>query len=289
MKVTSKIVSLILLIVFFVGLCVLLYPAFSQYWNSKVQSRAVADYEKMLREMSKEDYTAVFESAYAYNDSLRELDFPMTEYNTISGYNDALNLNGQGMMGYITIQKLSVELPIYHSVTAEVLNIAAGHLPGTTLPVGGESTHAVLSAHRGLPNAKLFTDLDKMQIGDTFTITILDRVLTYQVDQITIVEPNDVSEIQIIPGEDLCTLLTCTPYGINTHRLLVRGRRIATVTQKTYYITSEAYLIDRLIVTPLVALPILFALIVYVMLKPVKKPETLEDLLKADERRSSKE
>ena len=289
MKVTSKIVSLILLIVFFVGLCVLLYPAFSQYWNSKVQSRAVADYESMLRSMSKEDYTAVFESAYAYNDRLRELAFPMTEYNTIPGYNDTLNLNGQGMMGYITIQKLSVELPIYHSVSAEVLNIAAGHLPGSTLPVGGESTHAVLSAHRGLPNAKLFTDLDKLQVGDTFTVTILDRVLTYQVDKINIVEPNDVSLIQIEDGEDLCTLLTCTPYGINTHRLLVRGRRIATVTQKTYYITSEAYLIDRLIVTPLVALPILFALIVYVMMKPAKRPETLEDVLKAEERRTTKE
>ena len=278
MKVTSKIVSLILLIVFFVGLCVLLYPAFSQYWNSKVQSRAVADYEKMLREMSKEDYTAVFESAYAYNDSLRELEFPMTEYNTISGYNDALNLNGQGMMGYITIQKLSVELPIYHSVTAEVLNIAAGHLPGTTLPVGGESTHAVLSAHRGLPNAKLFTDLDKLQIGDTFTITILDRVLTYQVDQVKIVEPSQADDLQIEYGRDYVTLLTCTPYGINSHRLLVRGHRIETVEQHTYYITAEAYLIDRLIVTPLVALPILFLLIVYVLFKPVKKkPDLSED------------
>ena len=288
MKITSKIASLILLIIFFVGLCVLLYPAFSQYWNSKVQSRAVADYEKMLRAMSKEDYTAVFESAYDYNDRLRELSSPMLDYNTIDGYSEALNLNGQGMMGYITISKLSVELPIYHTVSAEVLNTSAGHLPGTTLPVGGESTHAVLSAHRGLPNAKLFTDLDKLQVGDTFTVTILDRVLTYQVEQINIVEPNDVSLVQIVDGEDLCTLLTCTPYGINTHRLLVRGHRIATVTQKTYYITSEAYLIDRLIVTPLVALPILFVLIVYVMMKPVKKPETLEDLLRAEERGNEK-
>lgn len=282
MKITSKIVSLIFLIVFFIGLSVLLYPAFSQYWNSKVQSRAVADYERMLQNISKEDYTAVFQTAIDYNNSLAELSSPMTDYFKVSGYDETVNVNGSGMMGYISIEKLHVELPIYHGTSREVLNSSCGHLVGSSLPVGGASTHAVLSAHRGLPHAKLFTDLDKLQEGDTFTINILDRVLTYQVDQVKIVTPDDTSDIQIVKDEDYCTLLTCTPYGINSHRLLVRGHRIATVTQKTYYITSEAYVIDRLIVTPLVALPMLFVLIVYVMMKPVRKTESIEDLLREE-------
>lgn len=286
MKATGKIATLILLIVFFVGLSVLLYPAFSQYWNSRVQSRAVADYERMLDSLTKADYSAVFQAAYDYNDRLHELDAPLTDYPDVDGYEDAVDLNGYGMIGYISISKLQLELPIYHGTSAEVLNSACGHLEGTSLPVGGESTHSVLSAHRGLPHAKLFTDLDKLEEGDTFTITILDRVLTYQVDQVKIVKPNETSDIQMVEGADYCTLLTCTPYGINTHRLLVRGHRIATVTQKTYYITSEAYVIDRLIITPLVALPMLFALIVYVMLKPAKRSETLDELLREEERRS---
>lgn len=165
--------------------------------------------------------------------------------------------------------KLTIELT-GRRVVYEVLDVACGHLPGTSLPVGGNGTHSVLSAHRGLPTAKLFTNLDKLQIGDTFRITILDQILTYQVDQIKVVWPNDASDLQIIDGEDYVTLLTCTPYGINSHRLLVRGKRIETVIEKTYYITSEAYAVDRLIVTPIVALPIIFLLIVYVMLKPVK-------------------
>ncbi len=286
MKATGKIATLILLVVFFVGLSVLLYPAFSQYWNSKVQSKAVADYEHMLQSLTTADYSAVFQAAYDYNDRLHDLESPLKDYAQIEGYEETVDLNGFGMIGYISISKLQLELPIYHGTSADVLNSACGHLEGTSLPVGGESTHSVLSAHRGLPHAKLFTDLDKLQEGDTFTITILDRVLTYQVDQVKIVKPNETSDIQIVEGADYCTLLTCTPYGVNTHRLLVRGHRIATVSQKTYYITSEAYIIDRLIVTPLVALPILFILIVYVLLKPVKKTETLDDLLREEERRS---
>ena len=286
MKATGKIATLILLVVFFVGLSVLLYPAFSQYWNSKVQSKAVADYEHMLQSLTTADYSAVFQAAYDYNDRLHDLESPLKDHAQIEGYEEAVDLNGFGMIGYISISKLQLELPIYHGTSADVLNSACGHLEGTSLPVGGESTHSVLSAHRGLPHAKLFTDLDKLQEGDTFTITILDRVLTYQVDQVKIVKPNETSDIQIVEGADYCTLLTCTPYGVNTHRLLVRGHRIATVSQKTYYITSEAYIIDRLIVTPLVALPILFVLIVYVLLKPVKKTETLDDLLREEERRS---
>ena len=169
-------------------------------------------------------------------------------------------------MGYVVIQKLGVELPVYHGISAEVLNIACGHLEGTSLPVGGENTHSVLSAHRGLPHARLFTDLDKMELGDTFQITILDRTFTYQVDQIKVVLPNEINDVQIIAGEDHCTLLTCTPYGINSHRLLVRGTRIENAVP-ALYVTSDAYRIDSLVATPMVAAPILFVLLIVLMIK----------------------
>ena len=169
-------------------------------------------------------------------------------------------------MGYITIEKLGVELPLYHGTSDSVLNIACGHMEGTSLPIGGESTHSVLSAHRGLPHAKLFTDLDKMEVGDVFTITILDRIMTYQVDQIKVVNPNEIDEVHIIDGEDHCTLLTCTPYGINSHRLLVRGTRIENAAP-ILYVTSNAFKIDSLVATPVVAAPILLVLLIVLMVK----------------------
>jgi len=266
----SKVFTLILLIIFFVGMLVMLYPAISQYWNSKVQSKAVYDYQKMMEALEAQDHSGLFAAAHAYNEELAKLNFPLKDYSTVSGYNECLDLAGNGMMGYITIDKIGVNLPIYHGTSNEVLNIACGHLEGSSLPVGGEGTHCVLSAHRGLPSAQLFTNLDKMQIGDTFTITVLGEVLTYQVDQIKVVKPDQSSELLIVDGEDYVTLLTCTPYGINTHRLLVRGHRIETVSQKVIYVNSEAYIIDKLIVTPVIALPILFILIMYVIFKPVK-------------------
>lgn len=275
----SKAVTLVLLIGFFLGLLVFLYPAISQYWNSKVQSRVVADYQKMMQSMSAEDFSAYFEEAYAYNEALAALDYPLTEYPAVEGYDDILNLTGNGVIGYISIEKLQIDLPVYHGISPEVLNVAAGHMKGSSLPVGGEGTHAVLSAHRGLPSAKLFTDLDKMQVGDTFTITVLGEILTYEVDQVKIVLPNDASDLLIEPDKDYVTLLTCTPYGINTHRLLVRGHRIETIEQKVIYVTSEAYIVDRVIVTPAVALPILFVLILYVIFAPPKPPEPEEEIL----------
>ena len=277
--VISKAVTLVLLIGFFLGLLVFLYPAISQYWNSKVQSRVVADYQKMMQSISEEDFTSYFEEAYAYNEALAALDYPLTEYPAVEGYDDILNLSGNGVIGYISIEKLQIDLPVYHGISPEVLNTAAGHMKGSSLPVGGEGTHAVLSAHRGLPTAKLFTDLDKMQVGDTFTITVLGEILTYEVDQVKIVLPNDASDLLIEPGKDYVTLLTCTPYGINTHRLLVRGHRIETIEQKVIYVTSEAYIVDRVIVTPAVALPILFVLILYVIFAPPKPPEPEEEIL----------
>lgn len=177
------------------------------------------------------------------------------------------------MIGYLTIDVIGLELPVYHGTDDDILSHAVGHLEGTSIFVGGIGTHSVVSAHRGLPTATLFTNLDHLEIGDTFQFTILDRKITYQVDQIKTVEPNDTSDLHIEADKDICTLLTCTPYGINTHRLLVRGSRIETKDQKTIFVTSDAHQIEPLIVTPIVALPILLTLIIIVLFKPVKKDD----------------
>lgn len=267
----KKKIKLILLLIFFLGLSILLYPSLSQYWNSKVQSQAIADYEKMFANIEKEDYSDIFIEAETYNKELFKLEFPLIQYKKIPDYSNLINVNSSGMIGYISIDKIRVELPIYHGTSSTVLNVAVGHLEGSSLPIGGESTHSVLSAHRGLPSAKLFTNLNKLEIGDIFIITVLDRKLTYQVDNIVIVEPNDVSDLEIIKGKDYVTLVTCTPYGLNTHRLLVRGIRIENENKKELVVTSDAYQIDKLVVTLIISLPILLILIIYVMIKPVKK------------------
>ena len=259
-------IGILLVLMLFVGVCGLLYPSVSQYWNSKTQTRAVENYREILNSLQQEDYDAFFEEAENYNAKLNELNFPLTDYHKLKGYNDILDVSGTGIMGYVSIPKLGVELPLYHGISAEVLNVACGHLEGTSLPVGGENTHCVLSAHRGLPHAKLFTELDKMELGDTFTITVLNKTVTYQVDQIKVVLPNETSDVQIVPGEDLCTLLTCTPYGINSHRLLVRGTRIENAAP-VLHVTSNAYRIDSLVATPVVAAPILLILLIILMIK----------------------
>jgi len=259
-------VGIILVLMLFIGVCGLLYPSVSQYWNTKTQTRAVENYQQILESLQPEDYTALFDRAEAYNAALAELPNPLVDYPELEGYNEILNVTGNGIMGYLSIQKLGVELPLYHSVSEEVLNIACGHLEGTSLPIGGENTHCVLSAHRGLPHARLFTDLDKMELGDIFVITVLDRTVTYQVDQIEVVLPNEIEGIQLIEGEDHCTLLTCTPYGINSHRLLVRGTRIENAAP-ALYVTSNAFRIDPLVAAPVVAVPILFVLLIVLMVK----------------------
>ena len=272
----GKKVTIILLVSFFIGFSVLLYPTISSYWNSKTQSEAVVDYEKMLSSYTPEDFTDLFAKADKYNKSLAELGFPLIDYKKIEDeYWKTLDITGTGMMGYVSIPKISQELPVYHGTEDEVLSIAAGHLQGTSLPVGGENTHSIVSAHRGLPTATLFTHLDRMEIGDTFTFKILDREFIYEVDQIRIVEPDETELIQLTKGKDYCTLLTCTPYGINTQRLLVRGHQIDASQKSSLYISNEAYRIDTLIVMPFVALPIIVALLIYVMFKPIKK-ESLE-------------
>ena len=259
-------IGILLVLVLFIGICGLLYPSVSQYWNTKTQSRAVANYQDILATLKPEDYTAYFDAADQYNKELGSLRFPLTDYVKLKNYEEVLDVSGSGVMGFITIAKIGVEIPIYHSVRTEVLNIACGHLEGTSLPIGGENTHCVLSAHRGLPHAKLFTELDKLEIGDTFTMTVLNRTVTYQVDQIKTVRPNEIEDIQPVAGEDLCTLLTCTPYGINSHRLLVRGTRIENAAP-VLHVTSNAYRIDSLVATPVVAAPILLVLLIVLMIK----------------------
>jgi len=259
-------IGILLVLMLFIGVCGLLYPSVSQYWNSKTQTRAVENYREILDSLKKEDYEAFFQEAENYNAELNKLKSPLLDYQQLEGYNDILNVNKNGVMGYVSIPKLGVELPLYHGISAEVLNIACGHLEGTSLPVGGENTHCVLSAHRGLPHAKLFTELDKMEVGDTFQLTVLDRMLTYQVDQIKVVRPDEIDDVQIVPGEDLCTLLTCTPYGINSHRLLVRGMRIENA-PPALHVISDAYRIDSLVATPVVAAPILLILLIVLMVK----------------------
>ena len=266
----KKNMTIIMVLFFFVGLLILLYPSISDFYNQKRQSKVIVDYEALLEKYSKKDYTELFEEADKYNQKLASYKIPYLSYKKIENYNEILDVNETGMMGYISIDKIKVELPIYHGTSEQVLSVAVGHLEGSSFPVGGKGTHSVLSAHRGLPSSKLFTDLNKLEIGDTFTITILDRLITYEVDQIEIVEPSDLKKLEIDPEKDYVTLMTCTPYGINTHRLLVRGTRIENAKEKIY-ITTEAFKISNLIVTPLVALPIIFLLLLIIIFKPMEK------------------
>lgn len=232
----------VLLLIFFVGFSVMLYPFFSNYWNSRVQTKAVASYEAQVQNMSETQYQNMFQAAEEYNQELKNIAHPFENYTQIPGYEDVLNITGTGIMGYITIDRIHVKLPIYHGTSEGVLQIGVGHLAGSSLPVGGPGTHTVLSAHRGLPSAKLFSDLDEMEKGDTFQITVLNRVLTYQVDQIHIVEPEDLDDLRADLQKDYCTLMTCTPYGINTHRLLVRGVRVDGQTGP--FVAADAYQIE---------------------------------------------
>ena len=259
---------------FLVGICILLYPAFSNYWNSKTQSRAIVDYESVLEYLEPEDYSAIFQAAYNYNEALYKVEFPLRDYEEVPGYYDTLKIEGTKIIGYVKISKIGVELPIYHGTSDEVLNRGVGHLEGSSLPVGGESTHSVMSAHRGLPSAKLFTDLDRLEMGDTFQITVLDQVLTYQVDQIKVITPREIDALQIVEGKDYCTLFTCTPYGVNTHRLLVRGIRIETITEKpVIYVANEAFRIEPLLVTPAVAAPMVLVFLIHLMVKYREPPK----------------
>lgn len=265
--------TILLIIIFILGLCLLLYPSVSDWWNSSRQSKAITSYSETVENMQKSEYAAIIDKAHEFNEIIKKKG--ILQYLTdaeLEKYNRTLDITGTGIMGYIEIPSINVSLPIYHTVNEDVLQIAIGHIEWTSLPVGGESTHCVLSGHRGLPSAKLFTNLDKLVEGDIFTITVLNEILTYQVDQILIVEPYETDDLSVIEGKDLCTLVTCTPYGINSHRLLVRGHRIENIEEESpLYVSAEANRIEPLLVAPAVAAPILLALLIYVLIKYKRK------------------
>lgn len=255
--------TMILILILVVGLSLMLYPSFSNWWNEAHQSRAIAAYSQEVSKLDENRYDELWQQAREYNRSLvgRENAYLLDDSQKAE-YERLLDVSGMGIMGYIEIPSLKVSLPIYHGTEESVLQVAVGHLEWTSLPVGGESTHCVLSGHRGLPSAKLFTDLDRLVVGDRFRLGVLDQVLTYEVDQILIVEPHDTEALLIEEGKDLCTLVTCTPYGINTHRLLVRGHRVETEKDaKNVRVTSDAIQIEPYLVAPVVAAPILLVLL----------------------------
>ena len=264
--------TLILGFVFLIGLSLLLYPSFSDYWNSFHQSRAIAGYSEQVTEIDDKQYDEMIQKAMEYNETipLRANRWVLTEEEKNLYYN-LLDVGGTGIMGYVEIPKVAVSLPIYHGVDEAVLQIAVGHIEGSSLPVGGLGTHCAISGHRGLPSAKLFTNIDELKEGDTFLLYILDEVLTYEVDQIRIVEPNDVSSLEFEEDKDLCTLVTCTPYGVNSHRLLVRGHRIETLAEHSVRVTADAMQIDEMIVASFVAVPILIGLLIGVISAPRRR------------------
>ena len=261
--------TIIMVLFFFIGLLVLLYPSISEFYNQKVQSKSIVDYESLLKKIDKNKYDKIFEEADEYNSNLRNLHDQFIDYRNLDNYKNILDVDGHGMIGYVSIEKIRVELPIYHGTSDTVLSNASGHLEGTSFPIGGIGTHSAISAHRGLASATLFTNLDKLEVGDTFTITVLDRLITYEIDKILIVDPKDIDSLKITNDKDYVTLITCTPYGINSHRLLVRGKRIENA-KKKMFITTEAFKVSTLIVTPLVALPIVFTLLVIIIFTPVE-------------------
>lgn len=260
-KKKSIISTIILVLLLIVGLSVMLYPIVSNWWNERVQAKAIATYDESVQKLSDNDHDKILEKAHEYNRKLAEIRSPLVNYDEVPDYDETLDITGTGIMGYVTIPKIQVQLPIYHGTSLDVLNVAVGHLQGSSLPVGGASTHSVISAHRGLPSAKLFSDLDELDKGDEFTITVLDEIYTYEVEKILIVKPDEVENLAIIPDKDYVTLMTCTPYGINSHRLLVRAHRVETVYPNNIKVSADAVQVDPMIVVPLIMAPILVILI----------------------------
>ena len=250
--------TVVAVVVLVTGLGIIAYPTVSDWWNSYHQSRAIATYVAAVQETDPAVLEAMRQEARAYNQRLLTDGnrFNMTEAEKAE-YKKLLDLTGSGVMGYVQINAINVDYPIYHGMDENVLQVAIGHLEGTSLPVGGPDTHTAISGHRGLPSARLFTDLDRLVEGDTFSITVLDDTMYYEVDQIRIVLPADLSNLEIEKGEDYATLITCTPYGVNTHRMLVRGHRIEDILDAEA-VTAEAIQIPRYIAIAAVGVPMLF-------------------------------
>lgn len=273
----NRITVALLIIVLLAGLSLLLYPFVADYWNSMHQSQAIASYIESVTELDNESYDKMLEEAREYNATLQEDPsrfMPDEEDHQI--YEQLLDMADTGIMGYVEIPSIDVSLPIYHGTSEEVLQIAVGHIEGSSLPVGGIGTHCAMSGHRGLPSSKLFTDLDQLSEGDIFTLTVLDETLTYEVDQIRVVEPDDISLLEIEPDKDLCTLVTCTPYGVNSHRLLVRGHRVENQDSILTRITADAMMIDSRFVLPIILLFILLIVLLVVLLKKRKRRRAKE-------------
>lgn len=266
-KKSNRLTTVLLVVLLLAGLSLLLYPSVSDYWNSLHQSRAIADYVESVAQLDETQYEAAWDAARVYNSALAQ----GKAYDE-QEYIKQLDVSGLGIMGYVEIPTIKCSLPIYHGTDEAVLQVAIGHLSWSSLPVGGESAHCVISGHRGLPSAKLFTDIDKLREGDIFMLRVLDEVLTYEVDQILIVEPDETESLMIAQGEDYCTLVTCTPYGINTHRLLVRGHRIENIAESdSIMITAEAGQIEPMLVAPFAAMPILLVLLIALLIPKNKR------------------
>lgn len=272
-KKTDLIFTILLVLVLIIGLSLLIYPSFSNAWNQRHQTHAIEGYAEQIARLNNEDYEQLWQDAVDYNKTLPDKGafWSMTE-EEYAEYARLLLVGNQQVMGYIEIPEIGVELPIYHGTDEAVLQVAIGHLEWTSLPTGGESTHCVVSGHRGLPSARLFTDLDKLAVGDSFMLHVLDETLTYEVDQIRIVEPQEVDELLIQEGKDLCTLVTCTPYGINSHRLLVRGHRVENQAQaQTVRVTADAVIVEKLVVAPFILAPILLVMFIWLLVSTRKR------------------
>ena len=272
-KKKGNFITVLLVLILLAGLFLLLYPFVSDYWNSLHQTKAIVAYSQEVEELSNEEYEEMMSAAKDYNKTLtnRNVGYRLNDSQK-KEYESLLNVGNLGIMGYIEIPSIDCSLPIYHGTDETVLQTALGHLEWSSLPVGGVGSHCVISGHRGLPSAKLFTDLDKLQAGDVFMLRVLDEVLTYEVDQILIVEPQEMGALRIEEGKDYCTLVTCTPYGINTHRLLVRGHRIDNLKgARIVSVTADAIQIDPLLVAPILSIPVLLLLLVLLLFPGISK------------------
>ena len=287
-KKKHRVSNLILVLILLAGVAIAGYPAFSDYWNSMHQTRAITGYAERVAELTNDEYVAVWENALDYNRRLASNPNPWAMSDEdIDDYERQLNVDGTGNMGFISIPRIDVNLPVYHGTSETVLQTSIGHIDGTSLPAGSVhpdeddfdkvefASHSVLSGHRGLPSAKLFSDLDVLEVGDVFYLTVLDQTLTYQVDKITVILPEDSSELALFPGKDYCTLMTCTPYGINTHRLLVRGVRVENDKELIdVRVTADALKGEPLYVVPFIAGPVLLLMILWVVLFAGKKKKS---------------
>lgn len=272
----KSLTTLLLVAMLLIGLALVAYPSASNWWNEVRSTRAVSNYQEAVQDMDKTQHALMLDAAHRYNAELSWLHAALLTEEQKPVYERLLNIGGSGVMGYIDIERIGVLLPIYHGTSEYVLQKGIGHVEWSSLPVGGESTHCVLSGHRGLPSAKLFSDLDVLDIGDTFSLVIMDEVFSYEIDQIRIVEPKEVQELMITPGQDYCTLVTCTPYGVNSHRILARGHRIETEKARQIRIVSDATRVSNIIVAPFVALPLAVLLFITDRLLTVRRKKEID-------------